>query len=219
MMTTATANLKTINARLLMYVIFDFDGTLADTFALGAQLINEYADQLGYKQLDFAANKDKSAKELIKMSGVKFWQIPGLIKFFRRKSVERAAEVNAFTGIPDLVRRLHNDGFSLGIITTNSAQTISIFLEKYGLTDFFTYIKPEISLFGKRRAIRRARRHLKSEIIYIGDELRDIEACHAVNVPIISVSWGFNSTEILEKNNAGMVAGNTEEVYNFIPPQ
>ena len=202
-----------------MYIIFDFDGTLADTFALGSKLINEYADRLGYKQIDFAANKDKSARELIKMSGVRFWQIPGLIRFFRKKSVERAAEVNAFDGIPDLVRRLHDDGFSLGIITTNSAQTISIFLEKYGLTDFFTYIKPEISLFGKLRAIRRARRHLKSEIIYIGDELRDIEACRAVNIPIISVSWGFNSTEILEKNNARMVAANTEEVYNFIPPQ
>lgn len=202
-----------------MYIIFDFDGTLADTFALGSKLINEYADRLGYKQIDFAANKDKSARELIKMSGVRFWQIPGLIRFFRKKSVERAGEVKAFDGIPDLVRRLHDDGFSLGIITTNSAQTINIFLGKYGLTDFFTYIKPEISLFGKRRAIRRARRHLKSDIIYIGDELRDIEACRAVDVPIISVSWGFNSTEILEKNNAGKVAANTEEVYNFILPQ
>ena len=62
-----------------MYIIFDFDGTLADTFALGSKLINEYADRLGYKQIDFAANKDKSARELIKMSGVRFWQIPGLI--------------------------------------------------------------------------------------------------------------------------------------------
>ena len=202
-----------------MYIIFDFDGTLADTFALGSQLINEYADQLGYKQIDFAANKDKSARELIKMSGVRFWQIPGLIRFFRKKSVERAAEVNAFDGIPDLVCRLHDRGFHLGIITTNSAQTISIFLQKYGLTDLFTYIKPEISLFGKKRAIRRARRHLKSEIIYIGDELRDIEACRAVNVPIISVSWGFNSTEILEKNNPGKVAENTEDVFTMLTSQ
>ncbi|MBO7568231.1 MAG: HAD-IA family hydrolase [Bacteroidales bacterium] len=198
-----------------MYIIFDFDGTLADTFALGSKLINEYADRLGYKQIDFAANKDKSARELIKMSGVRFWQIPGLIRFFRKKSVERAGEVKAFDGIPDLVRRLHDRGFLLGIITTNSAQTINIFLEKYGLTDFFTYIKPEISLFGKRRALRRARRHLKTDIIYIGDELRDIEACRAVDIPIISVAWGFNSTEILEKNNTGMVAEDTEEVYNF----
>ena len=198
-----------------MYIIFDFDGTLADTFALGSQLINEYADRLGYKQIDFAANKDKSARELIKMSGVRFWQIPGLIRFFRKKSVERAGEVKAFDGIPDLVRRLHDEGFSVGIITTNSAQTINIFLEKYELTDFFTYIKPEISLFGKRRALRRARRHLKTDIIYIGDELRDIEACRAVDIPIISVSWGFNSTEILEKNNTGMVAEDVEEVYNF----
>lgn len=202
-----------------MYVIFDFDGTLADTFALGSQLINEYADRLGYKQIDFAANKDKSAKELIKMSGVRFWQIPGLIRFFRRKSVERAAEVNAFTGIPDLVRRLHERGFSLGILTTNSTQTIATFLEKYGLKDYFTYIKPEISLFGKRRALRRAKRHLKSEIVYIGDELRDIDACRAVNIPIISVAWGFNSHEILEKNNAGMVAEDTEDVLRLIIQQ
>ena len=69
-----------------MYIIFDFDGTLADTFALGSQLINEYADQLGYKQIDFAANKDKSARELIKMSGVRFWQIPGLM--YVNKSVK-----------------------------------------------------------------------------------------------------------------------------------
>ena len=199
-----------------MYIIFDFDGTLADTFALGSKLINEYADRLGYKQIDFAANKDKSARELIKMSGVRFWQIPGLIRFFRKKSVERAGEVKAFDGIPDLVRRLHDDGFSLGIITTNSAQTINIFLEKYGLSDFFTYIKPEISLFGKRRALRRARRHLKSEIIYIGDELRDIEACRAVDVPIISVAWGFNSTEILERNNPGMVVKDAEGVIQKI---
>ncbi len=199
-----------------MYIIFDFDGTLADTFALGSALINEYADRLGYKQIDFAANKDKSARELIKMSGVRFWQIPGLIRFFRQKSVERAGEVKAFDGIPGLVRRLHDDGFLLGIITTNSAQTVSKFLEKYSLTDFFSYIKPEISLFGKRRALRRARRRLKTEIIYIGDELRDIEACRAVNIPIISVSWGFNSTEILDRNNPGMVAEDVDEVIQKI---
>lgn len=196
----------------VMYVIFDFDGTLADTFALGSQLINEYADRLGYKQIDFAANKDKSAKELIKMSGVRFWQIPGLLRFFRKKSVERASEVNAFTGIPDLVRQLHERGFTLGVMTTNSAQTIGIFLEKYGLKDYFTYIKTEISLFGKRRALRRTKRHLKSDIIYIGDEIRDIDACRAVKIPIISVAWGFNSYEILEKHNPGMVTKDAEEV-------
>ena len=196
----------------VMYVIFDFDGTLADTFALGSQLINEYADRLGYKQIDFSANKDKSAKELIKMSGVRFWQIPGLLRFFRKKSVERASEINAFTGIPDLVRQLHERGFTLGIMTTNSAQTIGIFLEKYGLKDHFSYIKTEISLFGKRRALRRTKRHLKSDIIYIGDEIRDIDACRAVKIPIISVAWGFNSYEILEKYNPGMVAKDAEEV-------
>ncbi|MCR5454825.1 MAG: HAD-IA family hydrolase [Bacteroidales bacterium] len=199
-----------------MYIIFDFDGTLADTFELGAQLINEYADQLGYRPIDFAVHKDKSAKQLIKMSGVRFWQIPGLLKFFRRQSVARASEVTAFQNIPDLVRHLHANGFSLGIITTNSEQTVNIFLEKYGLKELFSYIKTEISLFGKKRAIRRAKRSLKTDIIYIGDELRDIEACRATDTEIISVSWGFNSAKILEENNPGKVAANTDEVFQML---
>lgn len=195
-----------------MYIIFDFDGTIADTFELGSKLINQYADKLGYRQIDFDANKDKSARQLIKMSGVKFWQIPGLIKFFRRQSVARAEEVKAFDKIPETIKQLHDEGKKIGIITTNSAETVAKFLEKYKLTEYISYIKTEISLFGKKRALRRAKRQLKTKITYIGDEIRDIEACQAVGIPIISVAWGFNSAEILETHNPNRVAHNAHQM-------
>ena len=35
-------------------VLFDFDGTLADTFESGARLINQFAEQFGYNKIDFA---------------------------------------------------------------------------------------------------------------------------------------------------------------------
>ena len=65
-------------------VLFDFDGTLADTFEAGARLINEFAVKFGYRQFDFANNKDLSARQIVKRSGVKFWQIPRLVRFFRK---------------------------------------------------------------------------------------------------------------------------------------
>ena len=197
------------------FVVFDFDGTLADTFLSGAKLLNSYAEKFGYNKIDFEKNKNLSAKELIKLSGVKFWKIPHLIRFFRKKSAENASEIMAFQGIPELLKKFFSEGFSLGIITTNSAQTVNVFLEKYGLREFFSFVKTDISLFGKKRALRRAKRSLKSEIIYVGDELRDIEACKATETTIISVAWGFNSYEILERNNPEKVARNTADVFGL----
>ena len=69
-------------------MLFDFDGTLADTFETGAALINEFASRFGYKTIDFAKKRNLSARELVRLSGVKWWQIPRLVKFFKGSRLE-----------------------------------------------------------------------------------------------------------------------------------
>lgn len=186
-------------------LLFDFDGTLADTFLLGSQLINEYADRFGYQRIDFVKNRNKSARELIKMAKVSWWEIPRLLRFFRRETVAHAREIEAFSGIPELIRNLHNRGFDMGVVSTNSRAIIDTFLQKYNIADYFSFYKTEVSLFGKKRALRQSRRKLRHKgresLIYIGDELRDIEACLSADIPIISCAWGFNSFEILLAHN------------------
>jgi phosphoglycolate phosphatase-like HAD superfamily hydrolase len=39
------------------------------------------------------------------------------------------------------------------------------------------------------------REHSPDNVIYVGDETRDIEACHKVGIPIISVTWGLNNNK------------------------
>ncbi len=198
------------------FVIFDFDGTLADTFSSGAALLNGYAEKFGYNKIDFEKNRNLTAKELIKLSGVKFWRIPHLIRFFRKKSAETASEITAFEGIPVLLNKLFISGYKLGILTTNSAETVSVFLKKYDIEKYFSFIKTGVPLFGKKRALKRAKRVLKSDFIYVGDEYRDIEAAKAANVKIISVTWGFNSREVLENANSGYIAEDTEEILKLL---
>lgn len=205
--------------KLKLLILFDFDGTLADTFESGSKLINEYAEKFGYQKIDFEKNKSLSAKELIKLSHVHFWQIPKLVRFFREKSQQRANEICAFTGMPELVKNLVNEEVRLGIVSTNSRPTINTFLEKYGISDIFDYMQTEVSLFGKKRALKKAKRFAKKsfeKVIYIGDEVRDIEACQKAEIPVISVSWGFNSEEILEKKNPGKVVKNADELSKMI---
>lgn len=184
-------------------VLFDFDGTLADTFESGARLINQFAEQFGYSKIDFAKHKDHSARQLVKLSGVKWWQIPRLVRFFRRESAKRADEIKPFNGVVDMVRQL-SQHCDVGILSTNSAETVGKFLTNNALDSYFCYIKTNVPLFGKSRALRRAVRFLHRNytfILYVGDEIRDIEACRKVGLDIISVSWGFNSREALLASN------------------
>lgn len=37
------------------------------------------------------------------------------------------------------------------------------------------------------------------QLLYVGDEHRDIVACQEVKVPVVAVTWGYDSQELLEK--------------------
>jgi phosphoglycolate phosphatase-like HAD superfamily hydrolase len=52
-------------------------------------------------------------------------------------------------------------------------------------------------------------------MIYIGDETRDIEACKKINVPIIAVSWGFNSHKSLASHSPTYLINNPKELVEI----
>ena len=54
------------------------------------------------------------------------------------------------------------------------------------------------------------------EIVYVADETRDIEAAKKAKVRIISVTWGFNSREILKKQNPDFLVDRPEEILRII---
>ncbi len=197
-------------------VIFDFDGTLADTISLGITLLNSYSEKFGYKKLDLEKNKGLSALQLMSVAQISFWKLPYIVWFFKKKLAENGGQIKMISGVEKMLGELKNSGFKMGILTSNSLQTVQAFLKKYGIESYFSYIKTDVPLFGKKRALNKARRQLKSDFIYVGDELRDVEACRKTGIPVVSVSWGFNSFDILEQNNPKMVARNSEEAVNLI---
>ena len=197
-------------------VLFDFDGTLADTFETGAALINEFAGRFGYKTIDFAKNRNLSARELVKFSGVRWWQIPRLVRFFRKESARNAYNIQPCQGVPEMLRNISQSA-DLGILTTNTTHAVECFLRNHNLESYFGYVKTGVPLFGKRRALGSAVRLLQKKytlILYVGDEIRDIEACRAAGVEIISVSWGFNAHEVLAEANPSVAksAGELEQL-------
>ncbi len=183
-------------------LIFDFDGTLADTLAAIIHIVNNHAEELRIQPLsdsDVDGLRGMSSREILRKYDISRFRLPKLMLRSQRELYERIHEVELFPGIRDLVLALRAAGFPLGILTSNSGENVRKLLRARDM-DVFDFIHSETRLFGKKRALRRLlrRRGLKrDEVIYIGDETRDIEACRRVPIPVISVSWGFHRRDLL----------------------
>ena len=113
---------------------------------------------------------------------------------------------------------LTENGYKLGILTSNSEENVSKFLKKNNL-DLFDFIHSESSILGKSKAMHDLlKKHgiRPEEAIYVGDEIRDIEAARKTNIEIIPVCWGYNSKQILEKQNPDFLIDEPRQLIEIL---
>ncbi|MCR4313329.1 MAG: HAD hydrolase-like protein, partial [Candidatus Roizmanbacteria bacterium] len=56
----------------------------------------------------------------------------------------------------------------------------------------------------------------RSEVIYVGDEIRDVEACKKTGIKIIGVSWGLHTIEALEKAGVDYITKKPLEIFKIL---
>ncbi len=202
-------------------LIFDFDGTIADTLSAIIHNINEHAEEFKIRPLDEKDVEDLrglSNAEIIKKYKIPLVKIPGLLVRSQKELHDRMHEVALFPGIRELVLELKDRGLGLGILTSNSEENVRKLLRARGL-DVFDFIHSESNLLGKTRALLHLlQKHglTRESIIYVGDEVRDIEACQKIPVDIIAVSWGFNRRELLGRHHPTYLVDTAAEIRELI---
>lgn len=184
-------------------LIFDFDGTIADTLEVIVKITNNLADEFGYppsSQEDLAKIRHLGAWQVIQRSGVSVFKLPLLIRKLQKKLSQEIENINLFPRMQETLGELKADGHTLGVVTSNSGENVNKFLAAHQMQDIFDFVASSTTLFGKHRTLKKIieKHHLHVEnTIYIGDETRDIEAAHKIGLEVIAVSWGFNSVEAL----------------------
>lgn len=185
-------------------VLFDFDGTIADTLPPAVKIANEYLKKEGYSPISKAELKALRNMNLLQLvTHFKFpvWKIPSLINTIREDLYKEVEKIKIFPGAKQLIYDLKVNGFKLAILTSNLKKTVDRFLAHQKL-EVFDYIKCEPNVLEKAKLISRFLKENnlgKKEVIYIGDEIRDIEACRSVGIQVVSVTWGFNDIDSLQK--------------------
>jgi len=203
------------------WIIFDFDGTLADSVDMLVSVYNEVAPKYGYKIIkpedrDFL--RGKTAWQIKQALGVPWWKIPFMLPQARKLFNGRIGKINFFPGMKELVLELHQRNYQLGIFTTNTYESIDDFLQNNGCRDVFKFIAPKASLFYKVCQFKKALKKYKidpASAIYIGDETKDVDAAKKTGAKSAAVSWGLNSKEALLSHHPDFLAETPEELLEI----
>jgi phosphoglycolate phosphatase len=215
-----------LSIRLLNYklILFDFDGTLADSFPLFLSATAEALERLGLRSLDFDKFEElrsRSAREVIAYLGIPFWKVPTMMRLVRGRMTECAESIQLFPGIEHLLTQLAEAGVILSIVSSNSEANVRKILGEENSRLISVY-ECGASLFGKASRFRRVLKRTgvaRADAICIGDEIRDIEAAQAEGIPFGAVTWGYTSAEGLQRFSPSMLFHNTAAIYGEVVTQ
>jgi phosphoglycolate phosphatase len=198
-------------------IIFDFDGTVANTFNLILKITNRLSGDFGYKKLNeknFKLLRNFETEKILRAIGLSSLKLPLYLERLRKEMNDEIEFAKPIPGIKKALTKLKKKGYILGMVTTNSKQNVEKFLKKNNL-NLFDFVYSGSSMFGKSNLLNKALKEKKlrpDETFFVGDETRDIEAVRKVKIKIIAVSWGFNSKEVLKKQNPDFLISKPAEL-------
>lgn len=183
-------------------IIFDFDGTLADSLSVALKVYNKLAVPKKLRPVDlkeWQKVRTMSVPQGMKYIGIKPYQLPSLLSQGRRELLAHAGEIRLFNGIKPLAKKLVADGHELYVLSTNSRIVVQTVLEKEQLDNTF-HVLSSAPIFGKAAAIKKLLKTTKTptdSVWMIGDELRDGQGARKAGVKFIGVNWGYQPAQVL----------------------
>jgi phosphoglycolate phosphatase len=201
-------------------VIFDFDGTLADSFACFISSYNMIAGRYRLKPFDLTRLDELrrySAREIMAHVELAWWKLPFVTSAIRRLMLERIEEIRAFEGVDQLLSGLQDAGVGIAIVTSNSEENVKHVLgpENVSRIGFFGC---GASIFGKKTKLKAALKRTgltPDEVLCVGDEIRDAEAALALGMDFVGVSWGYTNAAELQRHSRMKLCVDMHDVLNF----
>ncbi|MCR9225896.1 MAG: HAD family hydrolase [Flavobacteriaceae bacterium] len=185
-------------------VIFDLDGTIANTLPLCIRAFRESIEPLIHRPLsdsEIIATFGPSEEGTIMALAPNHYE-EGIKDYLRFYEDLHDMCPSPFDGIENILEVLRNKSVHTSMVTGKGKHSTKISLDRFGLAHFFEVVETG-SPKGPRKveAIQRILSSLKNiksyEVIYVGDSPSDIISSRNAGVPVIAAAWA----ETAEKEN------------------
>ena len=210
-------------------VVFDLDGTLANTLADLAHAMNYALEKQGLRSYpvdDYRHFVGNGIDNLVRVTMADRYTPDGamIVKAdFNAYYADHCRDfTEAYDGIAELLERLENDGIATAVISNKPDRFVP---------EILAALYPEHSFgctWGQRDGIARKPDptslcmyleeygYDKSEALYVGDSNVDVVFAHNAGLKVCGVSWGFRGAEELREAGADHIVDHADELYNLI---
>jgi len=209
-------------------VLFDLDGTLADTAPDLAYAVNRMREDRGLPATPYDLLRPMASAGARGLIGVAFGIKPGDVEFEAMRT-EFLANYEAhiadstvlFDDIVALLTKIESNGQRWGVVTNKPLRYTDALLPLIGLAhaacsisgDTTPHAKPHPEpLFEAARRLQLA----PEQCWYVGDDLRDIQAGKAAGMPTIAAGWGYCGMSEPANWDADFIAGSPREIIELL---
>lgn len=197
--------------------IFDFDGTLADSFPWLVSILDDLAERFHFKKLsthEMESMRRQSATEILKAHNMPLWKLAVIGSEVHRLMAHDIHQIRLFPGMDALLGSLHRQGTRLALVTSNTFENARAVLGEEN-TARFEFFACGVSLLGKPAKVRPILSHSRvpaRQTIMIGDELRDLEAARKLGVHFGAVGWGYTPLDVMLPHAPELVFTTVDEM-------
>lgn len=202
-------------------VIFDFDGTLADSGDWFVSIADHLAERFKFRKVapeEIEGLRGKTSSEVIRFLGIPRWKLPAIGRYTIDLLAQQIDRIALFDGVAPLLQQLAASGMRLVLVTSNAEDNARAILGPANAA-LFERFECGASLFGKARRYRKVLRKCDialHEAISIGDETRDVAAAKKVGICSGAVLWGYANREALLRLKPDLLFDTPEQVLQHL---
>jgi phosphoglycolate phosphatase len=185
-------------------ILFDFDGTLADTAPDLAAAANKQRLRRGLEPMPYELLRPVASQGARGLLRVALGMMPDhpeydetRIQFLADYAANSTVDTRLFPGIAELLNDIRAKGHAWGIVTNKVTHLTLPIVEFLGLMDGSAALVcgdtaprskpyPDPLLHAAREA-----GYDTTRCVYVGDDLRDVQAAHAAGMPAVAAGYGY----------------------------
>ena len=202
-------------------VIFDFDGTLADSGGWFLSIADDLADRFRFRRVaphEVEELRGRTTREVIRHLGISRWKLPAMARHIHKRLAAETDRIALFDGVPAMIDRLVDAGVRIAVVTSNAEDNARAILGP-DIVAKIEMLECGASLFGKAPRFKRVLKKLgvaQADAISIGDETRDLTAARKVGIDAAVVLWGYANRAILTALQPDAMFDSPGEVIDFL---
>lgn len=204
--------------------MFDFDGTLADSFPFFVSVFNDLAERHRFMKIapeSVSSLRGYSPRQMMRHVGMPAWKLPFVARDFIALMRSNVGAIQPFEGVAALLPALNRAGVGVAIVSSNSRDNVVAVLGA-DTAACVRHSECGMSIFGKASRIRKVLDTLAvpaNEAIYIGDQISDLEASKKAGVAFGAVPWGYGSIESLMAHAPDEVFASVHDILRLAEPK